>query len=618
MKDFREELSKLPEEPGIYLMKDKDDNIIYVGKAINLRNRVRSYFQSKNNLQAKVKAMVDHVDHFDYVVVKNEIEALVMESNFIKEHDPHYNILLRDDKQYPFIKVTNEKYPRILKVRRIEDDGGKYFGPYPNSNRASQVIELLRQKFLIRNCNLNLDNGPVLKRPCIYYSIGRCDGPCAGLGDYEKYMEGVKSAIDFLEGKTDELLDMLRKDMKEASLNLDFENAAKYRDYIEAVNYLNESQKITRSDDSDIDFIASRRNEVRSAIEIFYMRDGKILDQDYFIIDNEYNEPEDEVMAQFLKQYYVGRDYVPREIYLDVIPNDLHAINSFLEEKKGKRVYIKVPYRGEKRSQIELVKRNAREMLDKHERKVERKERKKNLGLKELEEVLNLEDLYRIEAYDISNIFGDSNVGSMIVFENGIKANKEYRKFKIKTISHSDDYGSHREMLERRFNRYVKEKEAGKNKTGFGRKPDLIMMDGGKGQVNVCLEVLKEFGLNDEIEVIGLVKDDKHTTRGIIYNNKEIPLKVNSPLYRFLYKIQEEMHRFALNYHKTLRKREMRHSILDDIPNIGEKRKRNLLRKFKSVNKIRNASIEELVEVEGISETIANNIKEFFERGTNE
>lgn len=612
MKDFKDDVSKLPEEPGIYLMKDKDDKLIYVGKAKSLKNRVRSYFQSTQNMQAKVSAMVEHIDHFDYIVVKNEVEALVLESNFIKEHAPHYNILLRDDKQYPYIKVTDEKYPRILKVRRVENDGGKYFGPYPNAFAVNDVIELLQKTFSIRNCNLNLDNGPILNRPCIYYFIGRCPGPCRGFGNEKEYSENVSKAIDFLNGKNKEILNDLHEKMMESSKKLEFEDAIKYRTYIDSVNYLSNSQKITRNDGKNIDFIASASNDSRSAIDIFFMRDGKILDEDYFILENEFKDSSEEIMGQFLKQYYTNREYVPKEIYLDIIPNDLDAINKYLEEKIDSRVYIKVPLRGEKKAQIDMVKKNARESLEVYERKLNKRERNKNIGLKELEKTLSLENLSRIEAYDISNIFGTDNVGSMVVFEDGRKASKEYRKFKIKSVEGADDYKSHREMLERRFNRYIQYSQEKKTDSGFGRKPDLIIMDGGKGQTNVCLDVVREFGL--DVEVIGLVKNDKHQTRGIIYNDLEIPLKVNTPLYRFLYQIQEEMHRFALNYHKTLRKKSLMKSELDDIPGIGEKRKKNLLKNFKSVSKIREASIEEIAQVEGISESLAESIKEYLKK----
>lgn len=611
IKDIKSELKKMPTDPGVYLMKDHEDNLIYVGKAKNLRNRVRSYFQNEASLSPKVYAMVQHIDHFDYMLVENEVEALVLESNFIKEHRPHYNILLRDDKQYPYIKITNEKFPQILKVRKVSKDKANYYGPFPNAFAVNDIIDLLRSIYKIRSCNLDIESGKRLKRPCMYYYIGKCPAPCRDLADEGIYMTNIGKVKSFLQGNHKDLVDKLTDAMKTYAEDLDFEQAATYRDYLASVEYISEKQKITNVNSLDIDFIASARNETTIAIQIFFMRNGKFVDQQYFIIDSRYKEDDGEVMSSFLKQFYLDQTYVPKEIYVDKLPDD-KSIEDFLSGKNKSRVNIKTPKIGEKKKQLDMVKNNAFEMLKKHERYMNRREKSKNLGLEELKKLLKMEEIKRIEAYDISNIYGAQNVGSMVVFEDGIKASKEYRKFKIKTVEGPDDYSSQREMLTRRFNRYVEFSREKKIESGFGKKPDLIIMDGGKGQVNICQEVIREFEI--DIKVIGLVKDEKHRTRAIISEGEEIPLSVNSSIYRFLYRIQEEVHRFAINYHKNVRKREMLKSELDEIPGVGEKRKESLLKKFKSVSKIKSLSEEELCECEGISPKVAKNIVDHFER----
>lgn len=593
-------------------MKDIDDEVIYVGKAISLKKRVRSYFNNDKNKHPKVVAMVKRVVSFEYIIVGNEVEALVLESNLIKEKKPKYNILLRDDKTYPFIKVTNEKFPRILKTRIVKNDGAIYFGPYPNAFAVNEIIDMLHEIYPIRSCNLDFDKGATLDRPCLNYYIGRCPAPCVGLADEAEYLKYIDEIKDFLKGKTNKLIDFLNDQMKLKASELNFELAAKYRDYLQKIEVLMQKQRISKVGDQDIDLISLARGDRHACVMIFFMRSAKIVDSEYFILKDDFREEHGEIISSFIKQYYLDASYIPKEILVDHMPDDNSTIEDFLSGKRGTKVNIREPKRGEKVDLLEIVRKNAKESLTKYEEKQRKRERVIPLGYEMFLEILELESAERIEAYDISNISGVQSVGSMVVFTNGIKDSKEYRKFKIKTITGSDDYGSMREVLERRLTRGIKEM-ANNNDSGFGKLPNLIIMDGGKGQVSIAQSVLDEFNL--KIPVAGLVKDDKHRTRGILYKGREIGLKVSSPVYRFLYSIQEEAHRFAINYHRKLREKELVNSVLDEIPGVGKARRTEILKRFKSVDNVKKASLEELKEVPKMTEKVARNIMDFFAKG---
>ena len=609
MKDFRDELSRLPNAPGVYLMKDKDDNIIYVGKAKNLKNRVRSYFQSDSNKSMKVIKMVEKIEKFEYIIVETEVEALILESNFIKEHRPHYNILLRDDKQYPYIMITREKFPRIVKVRQVKNDGNIYFGPYPNAFAVNDIIDLLQTIFRIRTCNLNFDKGARLKRPCLNYYIGKCDAPCVGKADEKTYMSNIQSVIDFLKGKEDKLNDYLTRKMHEYSKNLLFEKAAEYRDYLSSIKTLMEKQKVTNVNGENIDVVAMFKKGPFVCVQIYFMRDGKVVDRKHFIMDDTWDDLESEIMSSFMKQFYLNTSFVPKEILVDNLPDEKDVIEEILKEKMHRKVNIRQPQRGEKYQLVEMASENAKKMLDEFLKKREERERKKNLGLKNLEKAIGIGQINRIEAYDISNTSGVNSVGSMVVYENGKKAKKEYRKFRIKTVEGPDDYASMEEVLTRRFKRA---ESAESKQSGFGHLPDLIIMDGGIGHVRLAEEVLKNFSF--DINVIGLAKDDKHRTRAIVINDKEIELDKNTAVYRFLYGIQEEVHRFALNYHNQLRSSSITTSELSKIKGLGKKRIENLYKHFKTFKAIKEASVEELLECKSITRNVAENIFEYFRR----
>lgn len=613
MKDFSEELRNIPHRPGVYLMMNAKKEIIYVGKAIDLNHRVRSYFQtSRSGKSAKVLAMVDHVDSFDYILVENEVEALILESNFIKEHMPKYNILLRDDKQYPLVFIPKEKFPRLLKVRKITKDEGNYFGPFPSAQALNEAIRLFQRLYMIRTCNLDFDKGQTLDRPCLNYFIGQCPAPCVGLADEALYMAQIEKVRNFFRGKDQSIQDYLQAEMLEASKALDFERAAKFRDALFYLEDLMQKQKISSATEQDADIIAMARGDLTMTVQVYFMRNGKIVDRDHYLIHEEFEEKLSDVLASFLKLYYLDKQDIPGEILVETMPSDQEAILKFLSQKRGGKVQLRVPQRGKKSDLLDGVKVNAKEFLQRQERKIFKRERNRDRGIHALETLLQLKDLYRLEAYDVSNISGVANVGSMVVFYREKMEKKEYRKFKIQSVETMDEYASQREMLERRFDHGLKDKALGKTKTGFGFLPDLILMDGGKGQVNVCLEVLKERNL--EIPVLGLVKDDKHRTRAFIYQNEEYPLDIRSPLYRFLYKIQEEVHRFALHYHHKLRTKEMVHSQLDEIFGIGEKRKEALLKEFVSVERIAQASLEELSAVASMNKKSAQAVFDYFHR----
>lgn len=613
MNDIKEALKILPDAPGVYLMHDSKDEIIYVGKAISLRRRVRQYFDNNPNKGAKVEAMVSHIAYFEYIIVDNEVEALILESNLIKENRPKYNILLRDDKQYPYIKITSEKFPRIQKVRRVLEDGARYFGPFPNAYAVNDIIDLLRRIYKIRTCNLDFDKGQTLERPCLNFYIDRCDAPCVGKADEAAYDETIDQIAGFLAGNDEPLKDLLTEKMLAASEQQKYEIAASYRDHLISLAAITEKQKVTKTDLLDRDMIAMARGEKNACVQVFFVRNGAIVDREHFIVQDDYHDPAAEVFGAFLKQFYAESTYIPKEILLDQVPDDLHALEALFKKIRGSKVQVTIPKRGEKRQALDLVRQNAEDQLVQYERKHLKRERSRSQAIQDLEAVLGQGTMRRVECYDISNISGAQSVGAMVVFEDGEKANKEYRKFRIKNVEGPDDYASLREVLIRRFERGLKERQAGRTQTGFGRFPTMIMMDGGKGQVSAAEAALQALYL--EIPVCGLVKDDKHRTRGIYYRGEEHRLFSNSPAYRLVFRIQEEAHRFALSYHRSLRSKAMKESVLDEIPGIGPVRKKALLQHFKSIDAIRRAGLEEIKEVDSINHKTALSVYHHFRGG---
>lgn len=618
MLDLRERLDQLPDKPGVYIMKNELDEIIYVGKAKSLRKRVRQYFGSYGKSSKKVASMVSKIHDFEYIIVENEVESLVLESNLIKDNLPKYNILLRDDKQYPYIKVkVNERFPRVMKTRRILKDGAKYFGPYPDVFAVNESIESFERIYPLRTCNLNLENVEEKSyRPCLNYYIGKCIGPCIGNVKDQDYNVMVDEVLSFLSSSNNKLIDKLHEKMMDYSRNLDYENAADIRDRIKNLEYLKERQLISdpeARDDKDIIALAKGIDEV--LIQIFFFRNGKIIGREHYMIRDYYNDSYEEIFSSFLKQFYIGASYIPKEIIIEEKPMDIKVLEDWLSEKRGNKVTISVPVKGDKKELVRMVKRNALDMIEKYGDKYKKRAESNRLALEEIKELIGLSRRpRRIEAYDISNISGVESVGSMVVFEDGDAKKSDYRKFRIKSVIGPDDYSSLKEVIERRFKRGVEEKKEDKN-SSFSNFPDLIMMDGGKGQVNAAKEILDKLKLN--IEICGLVKDDFHRTRGIIYSNEEFNVDLNSRAYKMIYKIQEEAHRFAINYHRNLRSKTMFKSELDDIKLIGPKRKENLLKHFKSIDKIKNASIEELMEVESMNEKSAESLYEHFRRAKN-
>ncbi|CAG7587371.1 UvrABC system protein C [Peptoniphilus tyrrelliae] len=618
MLDLRERLDQLPDKPGVYIMKNELDEIIYVGKAKSLRKRVRQYFGSYGKSSKKVASMVSKIHDFEYIIVENEVESLVLESNLIKDNLPKYNILLRDDKQYPYIKVkVNERFPRVMKTRRILKDGAKYFGPYPDVFAVNESIETFERLYPLRTCNLNLENVEEKNyRPCLNYYIGKCMGPCIGNVKDEDYNVMVDEVLSFLSSSNDKLTQKLKDKMMDYSRNLDYENAADIRDRIKNLEYLKERQLISdpeARDDKDIIALAKGLDEV--LIQIFFFRNGKIIGREHYMIRDYYNDSYEEIFSSFLKQFYIGASYIPKEIIIEEKPMDIEVLEDWLTEKRGNKVSITVPIKGDKKELIRMVKRNALDMIEKYGDKYKKRAESNKLALEDIKDLIGLRERpRRIEAYDISNISGVESVGSMVVFEEGDAKKSDYRKFRIKSVIGPDDYSSLKEVIERRFRRGVEEKKEDKN-SSFSNFPDLIMMDGGKGQVNAAKEILDKLNLN--LEICGLVKDDFHRTRGIIYNNEEFNVDLNSRAYKMIYKIQEEAHRFAINYHRNLRSKTMFKSELDDIKLIGPKRKENLLKHFKSIDKIKKASVKELMEVESMNEKSAESLYEHFRRVNN-
>ena len=617
MFDFEYHIKNLPDKPGVYLMKNSLGEVIYVGKAKVLKNRVKSYFQKSKNHSEKVKVMVKNIAEFEYIVTDSEMEALILECNLIKKYSPKYNILLKDDKFYPFIKITvNDDYPRVFVTRRFAKDGSKYFGPYTNGSAVYETLDLIYKIFPLRNCKLVIKENGEKVRPCLNYHIKKCLGPCGGHISKEEYGKMINDIIDILSGKETYITKMLKSDMEKAAEELEFEKAASLRDKILSINAIAEKQKIFKTMEGDEDFINIEQDEKDSCIQVFFSRDGKVIGREHFIFENTANEGIGEIIEDFIGSFYGGTAKIPKTIYVPQIDN-FDLMEEYLTIKRGSKVWIKVPQKGQKKEMLEMVKNNARITLEKFKDKYLKDKEINRISLLELQDLLELEECpQRIEAYDISNIQGVDSVGTMIVFEEGRAKNSDYRKFKIKTVKGANYYDSMREILTRRFNhgldeiKAIQQRDLKLSAGKFSTFPDLIMMDGGKGQVNVALEVLQS--LNIDIPVCGLVKDDKHQTRGIIYNNNELIINKGSNLMQLIRRIQDEVHRFAITYHRSLRDKRTLHSVLDDIPYVGEKRRRALLMKFGSVDNIKKASMQELLETQSIDKKSAESIYNYF------
>lgn len=617
MFDFEYQLKNLPDKPGVYIMKNSLGEVIYVGKAKILKNRVRQYFRKSKNHSEKVKAMVKNISEFEYIVTDSEVEALILECNLIKKYRPRYNILLKDDKHYPFIKVTvNEDFPRLIVTRNMFKDGAKYFGPYPDVSAVHETVELMRRIFPIRTCKKYIkDNGDKI-RPCLNYHIKRCSAPCAGLISKEEYRKVIKKAVDLIAGRDSEVISELRAEMEKASMNLEFERAADFRDKMLAAEKVREKQKIIIGNFENEDFISLYSDEKDSCVQVFFLRSGKIVGREHFIFENTFGESEGDIIGEFIKEFYSGTAYVPKDIYVSST-EDLNLLQDWLTMKRGSKVQIKIPKKGEKKDIIEMVKRNSKITLQKFKIKILSDKRLNENILIELMEILGMDEVpHRIEAYDISNIQGVDSVGSMVVFEEGKAKHSDYRRFKIKTVKGSNDYDSMREILTRRFEHGLEEVNSIVNKNlplsagKFCVFPDLILMDGGKGQINVALDVLKK--LNIQIPVCGMVKDDKHRTRGLIYNDNELNIKSNTKIINFITRVQDEVHRFAISYHRSLRDKRILHSVLDDIPYIGSKRRKALLKAFGSIENIKKASYDELMKTSSIDKKAAESIVDYF------
>ena len=614
MFQIEEELKKLPARPGVYIMHDERDAIIYVGKAVSLRNRVRQYFQSSRNKGAKIEQMVTHIARFEYIVTDSELEALVLESNLIKEHRPKYNTMLKDDKNYPFIKVTvQEAYPRVLFARQMKKDKNRYFGPYTSGGAVKDVIELLRKLYQVRSCSRNLPRDCGKDRPCLYYHMKQCTGPCTGQVDQKQYRENIQKVIRFLNGDFQDTIDELTDKMMTASEEMRFEDAAGYRDLIQSIRKIGERQKITAYGEEDRDIIAAAMDESLdlkeqdAVVQVFFMRSGRMIGRDHFYLRVARGDTRSQVLSSFLKQYYAGTPFIPREIMLHTDIEDREIIEEWLSSRRKQKVHIVIPKKGTKEKIVELAWENARMVLEKDRERIRREEGRTIGAVHEVEEWLGLTGLVRMEAFDISNISGFESVGSMVVYEKGKPKRSDYRKFRIRSVQGPNDYASMEEVLTRRFTH-----ESNGEFDSFARMPDLLLMDGGRGQVNIALGVLEKLGI--EIPVCGMVKDDNHRTRGLYYNNVEIPIDTNSEGFRLITRIQDEAHRFAIEYHRSLRSKEQVHSVLDDIPGIGERRRKALMRRFRSIEAIRDASEEELAQTESMNAGSAKQVYDFFHR----
>ena len=615
--NIQEELKKLPDQPGVYIMHDKTEAIIYIGKAKSLTKRVHQYFQPSHDEGIKKRQMVEHIEYFEYIITDSELEALVLECNLIKEHCPKYNTMLRDDKTYPYIKVTvGETFPRVMFSRQMKKDRSRYFGPYTSAGAVKDTIDLINKIYGLRTCNRKLPRDIGLDRACLNYHIHKCDAPCQGYITPEEYNNKVSGVLEFLNGNYTPVIKMLTEKMEQASEELEFEKAAEYRNLLSSVKQVAQKQKITNADGEDKDIIALANDDTDAVVQVFFIRGGKLIGRDHFHVRVGTEQSEDNILNNFVKQFYSGTPFIPREIMLQKKIEDMEILEQWLSEKRGRKVIIKVPQKGMKEKLVELAKKNALLVLSQDKERIKREEGRTIGAVKEIEKLLGLSNLNRMEAFDISNINGFETVGSMIVYEKGKPKRSDYRKFKLKTITGPDDYGSMHEVLTRRFVHGIDEKKQLSEKNlpdevgSFNRFPDVIMMDGGKGQVNVCLEVLSELGLS--IPVCGMVKDDFHRTRGLYFNNEEIPIDRHGEGFKLITRIQDEAHRFAIEYHRSLRSKSQVHSVLDDIDGIGPARRKALMRRYQSIEKIKDASMEDLAMTESMNEAAAAAVYKFF------
>ena len=611
--DIESELKKLPAKPGVYIMHDASDQIIYVGKAVSLKNRVRQYFQ-KRLRSPKIERMISLIDHFEYIVVESEMEALVLECNLIKENRPKYNTMLMDDKTYPFIKVTiKEDFPRIYLTRHHVSDGSKYFGPYTSVEAARNTLDLLKKIYRFRTCRKSITEGASDgEKACLYYHLHQCDGPCIGMISAQEYRKNVDEIVSFLDGNSKNIKKELEKRMYEAAEQLEFEKASEYKNLLSDIDKINQVQRVTGPDEGNRDVIGLATDGKQAVVQIFFIRSGKLVGREHYYMNEVDNETPSDIMNEFVKQFYAGVPAFPKDILLSCEIGEAELIEKWLSERAGTKVSIKTPKRGEKESLVRLACNNAKGILERDGERLQSEQKRSSGAVAELAGLLGIEPPERIEAYDISHISGFETVGSMVVYENGKPKPSDYRKFKIRTVSGPDDYASMAEMLTRRFTHGRRDQEEGKNPelSGFAKFPDLVMMDGGKGQVNIALEVFEKLGI--DVRVCGLVKDDSHRTRGIYYNNVELPVNTNSEYFRFMTRVQDEVHRFAIEYHRKLRSREQVHSILDDIDGIGPARRRALMMHFASLEDIRNASVDEICACERMNRAAAEKVYAFF------
>lgn len=611
MFDIQEELKKLPGRPGVYIMHDETDDIIYVGKAISLKNRVRQYFQSSRNKGVKIEQMVTHIRRFEYIVTDSELEALVLECNLIKEHRPKYNTMLMDDKAYPFIKVTvEEPFPRVMLARKMVKDKSKYFGPYTSAGAVKDTIELIRKLYNLRSCNRKLPKDIGKERPCLNYHIHQCHAPCQGYISQEEYRKSVNEVIHFLNGNYEPILGRLKENMEAASEALEFEKAIEYRELITSVQKIAQKQKITDTAGDDRDILAVATEHEDAVVQVFFIRGGRLIGRDHFYLKIAEGEKTAEILSSFIKQFYAGTPYIPAQLMLQEEIEDREVIEEWLTRRREHKVYLRVPKKGTKEKLVELAQKNAQLVLEKDKERLKREEGRTIGAVKELERLLGLTGVVRMEAYDISNTNGFASVGSMVVYERGRPKRNDYRKFKIKGVKGADDYASMEEVLTRRFQHGLREMEEGKEMGGFTAFPDLILMDGGKGQVNIALKVLDKLDL--DIPVCGMVKDDHHRTRGLYYQNEELPIDRKSECFRLITRIQDEAHRFAITFHRQLRSQGQVHSILDDIPGVGPARRKDLMKHFENIDAIKNASVEELKELPSMNEKSAQDVYKFF------
>ena len=613
--NIQEELTKLPDQPGVYIMHDNTDTIIYVGKAVSLKNRVRQYFQSSRNKGVKIEQMVTHISRFEYIVTDSELEALVLECNLIKEHRPKYNTMLMDDKTYPFIKVTvNEPFPRVMMARRMKKDKAKYFGPYTSAGAVKDTIELIRKLYHIRSCNRSLPKDIGKERPCLNYHIHQCYAPCQGYISREEYRKSIDEVVRFLNGNYDPILKELEEKMLDASENLEFEKAIEYRELLASVQKIAQKQKITDTAGDDRDIIAMASEGEDAVVQVFFIRGGRLIGRDHFYLKIAENDTKSEILSSFIKQFYAGTPYIPAELMLPEEIEDQEIIEEWLTTRREHKVRLRIPKKGTKEKLVELAQKNAQMVLKNDKERLKREEGRTIEAVKELEKILGLTGIIRMEAYDISNTNGFDSVGSMVVYEHGKPKRNDYRKFKIKSVQGPDDYASMNEVLTRRFEHGLRERQDESETGGFQAFPDLIMMDGGRGQVNIALEVLEK--LNLHIPVCGMVKDDNHRTRGLYFNNVELPIDRNSECFRLITRIQDEAHRFAITFHRQLRSKGQVHSILDDIPGVGPARRKDLMRSFENIEAIRNATVDDLKELPSMNEKSAQEVYKFFHQDT--